>query len=152
MWLEHHNNGARPRISGAWCMAFCQSEGTTVFFLSNHFPDCHVKKKKLDLIFVNDTLSWLIEWRHWPANRWHTVSWCHILARFKIAWTLSWVGTKQVPGTRTDPLMENLKHRVKPTRAGTCGKGLMKNFSSTVLLGFLQHLYLNKGFLRPICE
>lgn len=36
--------------------------------------------------FRDETLSWLIQWRYWTANRWHAVWQQHILVPVWIAW------------------------------------------------------------------
>lgn len=76
----------------------------------SHFPRCQVSKMDV-LIFVNETLLWLIEWCHWPVSRWHTVWWHCILVPARIAWDPGWV-----PGTRYYDLMENPENCGKPWR------------------------------------
>lgn len=76
-------------VLGVWLFVRLGNHGV-VFY--SHFPHCQVSKKAV-LIFVNEMLSWLIEWFYWPANRWHWVWRCHILVPSQI--TLNPAGTKK---------------------------------------------------------
>lgn len=69
---------------------FSSDSGTTALFFSpNHFPRCRVLKMA-DLIFVNEMLSWLIEWLHWPVKWWHAVLRHHILVPVQLPATITY--------------------------------------------------------------
>lgn len=57
------------------------------------------------LVFVKEMLSWLIEWCHRLANRWHDI----IFESPQITWNPSWVGPEREPGTR-------YFHQIEPTQ------------------------------------
>lgn len=51
-------------------------------FKKIYFPHWHVSKMLL-VIFVNDAVSWIAKWQHWPAIQWHADFWHHI---FGLSW------------------------------------------------------------------
>lgn len=115
MQHEHYKKGGGhgKSIPAAWCVAFRQTRKPLRCFYS-HFPHCQVSQKAV-LIFVNEMLSWLIEWFYWPAYRWHWVWRCHIVVPSQI--TSNPTGTKKKPGTRY------VANCAESIRVGTTGKG-----------------------------
>lgn len=75
------------------------------WFVSSPLTHSSVWKMAV-LILVKESLSCLIEWRHWLANQWHAVHWRHIFRMTHLTWNPSWAG-KKVSGNRSYQLMEN---------------------------------------------
>lgn len=102
-WLicDDYNKGGRgaSSIAAAGSVAFRQTRAPCVGFCSL-FPRCRVSKMSV-LIFVNELLSWLFEWRHWPANRCHA-NWHHILVPARVPWNLGRAGTIAVCGANPE--------------------------------------------------
>lgn len=71
-----------------------------VVLKKKYFPHWHVSKMLL-VIFVNDAVSWIAKWQHWPAIQWHADFWHHI---FGLSWinpilAIRWEGEGSAGGS-----------------------------------------------------
>lgn len=96
----------RWRYTCCLVRGFSSDSRTTMLFFCSHFPHYWVSKIVV-LIFVNYTLSWLLEWCHWPANQQDAVWRRHILAPGQIVLNPVRAGTILIPGIGYNDLMEN---------------------------------------------